>query len=258
MTRETQRVASAPIGSTLTSGTLASTTARNASNVVANPSRDPSSRLRCVLLQLSAAPQRRLDRLQPLAARASVPQSSSPFRPSSKLLGTQRHRRRSLTPISYLLCRRRPCLSLASRSRAVEEGERAGEICPCTPAQRRILRAYPPHPPQVQKSLSVDKESVFSPLSRNVHYTYADSAAHWHVPRLPLPPPPSTFLSSNHSSNEYCGSSYRCVPEFPRHGEMTSGLRAPNLSIVRGHGRHGALHPPSVSLPVSFQGVASG
>ncbi|KAI8721940.1 Clr5 domain-containing protein [Fusarium sp. LHS14.1] len=97
-----------------------------------------------------------------------------------------------------------------------------------------------------------------SVLQSNAHYNYADSA-HWHVPRpsLQLPPPPSTFLSSNHSSNEYCGSSYRCLPEFPRH-EMTSGLRAPNLSMVRGHGRHGALHPPSVNLPVSFQGVASG
>ncbi|KAJ4253728.1 hypothetical protein NW757_005684 [Fusarium falciforme] len=113
----------------------------------------------------------------------------------------------------------------------------------------RDMPMYPsaaPHPPQGM-------------LQSNVHYTYADSAP-WHVPRptLPPPPPPSTFLSSNHSSNEYCGSSYRCVPEFPRHGEMTSGLRAPNLSMVRAHGRHGALHPPSVSLPVSFQGVASG
>lgn len=88
-------------------------------------------------------------------------------------------------------------------------------------------------------------------LQSNVHYThYANSAAHWR------PPPPSTFLSSNH--HEYLGSSYRCVPEFPRH-EMASGLRAPNLSMVKGHGRIGALHPPSVNLPVSFhQGVASG
>ncbi|KAI8681357.1 Clr5 domain-containing protein [Fusarium keratoplasticum] len=113
----------------------------------------------------------------------------------------------------------------------------------------RDMPMYPsaaPNPPQ-------------SVLQSSVHYTYADSA-HWHVPRppLPLPPPPSTLLSSNHSSNEYCGSAYQCVPKFPRHGEMATGLRAPNLSMVRGHGRHGALHPPSVSLPVSFQGVASG
>ncbi|RSL75996.1 hypothetical protein CEP51_010364 [Fusarium floridanum] len=108
----------------------------------------------------------------------------------------------------------------------------------------RDMPLYPsaaPHPPVLQS---------------NVQYT--PYAANWTVHRPPLPAPP-TFLSSNHSSNEYYGSSYRCVPEFPRHGEMASGLRAPNLSMVRGHGRIGALHPPSVNLPVSFhQGVASG
>lgn len=151
----------------MTFGKLASTTARNASNVVASPSRDPSSRLRrCVLPQLSAVPQRLLilDPLQPRAVLASVRQSSSHFRPSSRLLGTRRH------SLGYPRCSLRLCLSHASRLRAAEEeeeGDRAGETCQCIPVQRRIIpraccnRAYPP---QIPKSLFPVDKRVLCPF----------------------------------------------------------------------------------------------
>ncbi|KAJ3454327.1 hypothetical protein MRS44_018221 [Fusarium solani] len=100
------------------------------------------------------------------------------------------------------------------------------------PPQSVLQSCVPPHLPQVLKRLPVDKRNA--PSRRDLRYAYADSA---HLPvqqATPPQPPPCSMPPRSHCLHDYCPPLPSYMPGFSCRGKVQSGLRAPNMPVVRG------------------------
>ncbi|KAJ4171775.1 hypothetical protein NW754_000350 [Fusarium falciforme] len=132
-----------------------------------------------------------------------------------------------------------PQSSSLTKARIKVEDEGVGTSCkdmyPSAaqrPPPERATIVRTPHLPQVLKSLSVDKRNT--PSRRDLHYAYANSA---HLPvqqATPPQPPPCSMPPRSHCLHDYCQPLPSYMPGFSCRGEVPSGLRAPNMPVVRG------------------------